>query len=112
MISFIELLHVPTVGQSKLLATDLNQEHLRRLNTAILDREPQHIFLPAGVARLMRESGAFPWLPKSAKEQLGSLGVYLRQGSKTVYSHLHFSAYGKFQQKKNEQASTIESLIK
>lgn len=112
LVSFIELLHVPTVGQSKLLATDLNQEHLRRLNAVILDREPQHIFLPAGVARLMRESGAFPWLPNSAKEQLGSLGLYLRHDSKTVYSHLHFSVYGKFQHRKVEQARAINQLLK
>ena len=110
-VSFIELLHIPTVGRNKLVAADLNRQHLAMLNEVILAGAAQHIFVPQAVARLMRETGQFPWLPKAATEQSGPLGVLYRQGTKAVYSHLHFSVYGKFEARKVEEAAAIRSLI-
>ena len=111
LVSFVELLHVPTVGRSKLVATDLQVSHLRMLNSAILDGQAEHIFLPAGVVRLMQAAGAFPWLPKKSERGAGPLGIIFRSGAKTVYSHLHFSVYGEFAERKSQQATAIGALL-
>lgn len=110
LVSFAELLHVPTVGRSNLAPEDLQPSHLRMLNSAILNGKAQHIFVSAGVARLMRGSGAFPWL---AKEPTASnpLPVLYREASRTVHLHLHFSNYGKFQQQLEAEAMAIASLL-
>lgn len=110
-VSFIELLHVPTVGRNKLIAEDLDVTHLQRLGSAILDGQAKHVFLPSGVARLMRATGRFPWLGSTSRSQTGPLGILFQGGQKTVYSHLHFSVYGKFQRRKVEEAAAIRELL-
>lgn len=50
-VSFAELLHLPTTGQSKLEIQDLDVTHLQRLKDWILDGQAEYIFFPAGVAR-------------------------------------------------------------
>jgi hypothetical protein len=110
-ISFIELLHVPTVGRSKLVPADLSSQHLHMLNEVVLAGSAQHIFVPQAVARLMHATGLFAWLPKRPTEHLGPLGVLYRRGTKAVYSHLHFSVYGKFEARKVNEAAAIQSLI-
>lgn len=111
LVSFIELLHVPTVGRNALVASDFEASHLRVINAAILEGQAAHIFIPATVARLMRETEAFPWLPKVPQEKAGALGVLFRNPGKTVYSHLHFSVYGKFHQQKVDEAVAIRGLL-
>lgn len=111
LVSFIELLHVPTVGRNKIATTDLDMGHLKRLNSAIMEGQAAHIFLPTGVAHLMSKTSAFPWLKRSPIEEVGSLGVLFRSPTKVVYSHLHFSVYGRFEQQKVEQAAAIRDLI-
>jgi hypothetical protein len=64
LVSFVELLHVPTVGRSRLTPADLHSSHLQMLNSAILEGKPEHIFVSASVMRLMHDSKAFPWLSK------------------------------------------------
>jgi len=59
----------------------------------------------------MQATGQFAWLPKRPAEYLGPLGILYRQGTKAVYSHLHFSVYGKFEERKVNEAATIKSLI-
>lgn len=111
LVSFTELLHVPTVGRSSLIPADLDPAHLKNLNTAIREGQARHIFIPAGVARLMNATEAFPWLAKTLKERFGPLGIYLRDSDTTVYSHLHFSVYGKFEKQKVEEAKAIRELL-
>ncbi|MFC3110796.1 hypothetical protein ACFQAT_11570 [Undibacterium arcticum] len=111
LVSFIELLHVPTVGRNILAANNLDATHLNMLNAAILGGNPTHIFIPRSVAGLMRATGVFPWLAKVPQEQAGSLDLLFRTGTKTVYSHLHFSAYGKFTQRKAQEATAIRALL-
>jgi hypothetical protein len=110
-VSFIELLHVPTVGRNVLTPDDLSVEHLALLNDVILKGDAQHVFLPQAVARLMRATGQFGWLPKAATDHFGPLGVLYRQGTKTVYNHLHFSVYGAFLERKQNEAAAIRALI-
>jgi hypothetical protein len=110
LVSFAELLHVPTVGRSKLVPQDLDPAHLGMLNSAILHGKAKHIFVSASVMRLMQASKAFPWLPK---ERVGSgpLRILYSNQSRSVYSHLHFSNYGKFQQQLEQEAHAIAALL-
>lgn len=110
LVSFVELLHVPTVGRNKLVPEDLDPSHLQMLNAVMLNGTAQYIFISAGVARLMRASGAFSWLPKQPIAP-GSLPVLYKANQRTVYLHLHFSNYGKFQQQLTREAVAIAALI-
>jgi hypothetical protein len=110
LVSFVELLHVPTVGRSKLVPDDLDARHLQRVNAAIIDGRAEHVFVSAAVARLMRASGVFNWLPREPSGE-GPLRTYHRSANRIVYSHLHFSSYGKFQQQLEREASAIASLL-
>ncbi len=112
LVSFVELLHVPTAGRNKLEVEDLSEAHLKALSAAILEGQPLHIFLPAGVSRLMRSSKAFSWLPEAPVTRQGPLDVLFRGNGKTVYSHLHFSVYGKFQKQKIAEAAFMSDLAR
>ena len=111
LVSFAELLHVPTVGRNKITLDDLDQHHLNYLNSAILDGKPSHIFLPITVALLMKKTGAFPWLRTASSDKQGPLNVLFKSEDRTVYSHLHFSVYGKFLERKVAQATAIRELL-
>ena len=110
LVSFAELLHIPTVGRSSLTPQDLDPLHLRWLNEAILHGQAKYIFVSAGVARLMRASKAFPWLPKKP-DTSRPLRILYGDPTRTVYSHLHFSNYGKFQKQLEEEANSIAALL-
>jgi hypothetical protein len=110
LVSFVELLHVPSVGRNKLEPRDLDPSHLLGINSAVLHGKAKHIFMSVDVAHLMRASKAFPWLPKEAAGP-GPLRVLYREPSRTVYSHLHFSNYGKFQQQLEAEARAIAALL-
>ena len=110
LVSFIELLHIPTVGRSGLVVNGLNKDHLIRLNNAMLNGAARHIFISAGVARLMRSSNVFAWLSASeAKPE--TLPVLFQDGNRTVYQHLHLSNYGKFEKQMREEANAIAALL-
>lgn len=111
LISFVELLNVPTAGRSSLVAADLSGAHLKRLNEVIIEGRALHVFIPTGVAQLMRGTGLFPWLPRAPIRSEGPLGVWFRVGRKTMYSHLHFSVYGKFAQQKAVEALAIRGVL-
>lgn len=110
-VSFAELLHVPTVGRSKLVPADLNGGHLDRIDEAIRAGQARHIFLSSDVIRLMRASGSFEWLRGDAAQQAGVLDIVHREGPRTVYRHLHFSNYGKFQSRLDAEAKAIARLL-
>jgi hypothetical protein len=109
-VSFVELLHLPTVGRNKLAPEDLDHLHLRMVNSAILSGQARHIFISAGVVRLMRASGAFPWLSGRTASS-GPLPVLYRQAHRAVYLHLHLSNYGKFQRQLEAEATAIGTLV-
>jgi hypothetical protein len=112
LVSFVELLHAPTVGRNPGLAPeDFDSDHLSMINCAVLGGVARHVFISAGVARLMRASGAFPWLQSTGHSAANPLAVLYSNGSCHVYQHLHFSNYGKFQQRLSDEASAIASLI-
>lgn len=112
LISFVELLHLPTVGRNKLEATDLDKEHLKKINHAILEGKAEYIFISAKVAFLMHKTRSFTWLNKKVIEKDDTLGIYNYLGKKKIYSHLHFSNYGKFLEQKRNEALFIRGLVK
>ena len=109
-ISFIELLHAPTVGRNKLHFSDLDETHLAIIDDAILHGKAKHIFVSANVLQLMRDSKKFPWVPKTNQTK-AILPVIFSKDEKSVYKHLHFSNYGKFQLQLEKEALAIFKLI-
>jgi hypothetical protein len=110
-VSFVELLHLPTYGRSMLQVVDLNGDHLQRVNAAIEHGTARHIFIPDRVGKLMRSSGAFPWMPKTPADAGEDLKVWHRIGEKTIYWHYHFSVYGIFEERKTKQLQAIRRLV-
>jgi hypothetical protein len=110
-VSFVEVLHVPTIKTSSLNVDDLNASHLSWLNKAITQSENRFIFVPSGVARLMQLSHQFSWLPSRPEISSNGLGVYFRDSRRTIYSHLHFSTYGRFEERKVAEAHAIQRLL-
>lgn len=110
-VSFVELLHVPTIGRNKLEVGDLNKKHLQFLSQLILSEHPKNVFIPAQVASLLRKTGLFDWLPNKPNHTNNALGIWARKGATVVYSHLHFSVYGKFEEEKSRQLKAIGALI-
>ena len=110
LVSFTELLHLPTVGRSNLVPEDLDRTHLQQINAAILQGTAKHIFVSAGVARLMHSTKIFPWLAKMPSGD-GPLRIFYSDQSRSVYSHLHFSNYGRFQPQLEAEASAIAALL-
>jgi hypothetical protein len=108
-VSFIELLHLPTVGRNKLDASDLDYNHLQFVNSLATRGEPRHIFLSAGVIRLMHSTELFQWLPKAQQKQVLPKLTAIKETK--IYQHLHLSNYGKFQTQLNEEAAAIRQLI-
>ncbi|PNG50262.1 MULTISPECIES: hypothetical protein [unclassified Variovorax] len=111
-VAFIELLHIPTVGRSRLVRADLDDAHLSKLSDYVLDGDAEHVFVSKKVARLMHATKRFRWLEKRPLGQFGPLDILYRQETKTVYSHTHFSAYGKYEAQKVDEADAIRSLLR
>jgi hypothetical protein len=113
LVSFVELLHVPTIGRNQRLEpTDLRSSHLQMLSSAMLGGKPKHIFVSAGVVRLMHATRAFPWLSKKPTAGSGRLPVLYSSADRKVYLHLHFSNWwGKFQQRAELEANAIASNV-
>lgn len=109
-ISFIELLHVPTVGRNKLTVNDLNEEHLTYIRDAIFSKSKKAVFMSDTVFRLLKKSALFSWLNHAQSLDNHTLQVFF-SGDVMVYKHLHFSTYGKFQPQKQAEAAAIRALI-
>jgi hypothetical protein len=108
-VSFVELLHIPTVGASQLTPQDLDAAHLDELSALIAGGANRNIFISDKVARLMRASGRFRWLPKPIPKEV--LPVLHREGATTVYQHLHFSNFGTFRNRMTLEAAAIAGLL-
>ena len=110
LVSFIELLHLPTVGRSLLEPGDLASTHLKALNKFIFEGGAKFIFISAGVARLMRSTGLFPKLGQPVPAS-SALRVMHQDADRTVFMHLHFSNYGRFEMQLQAEAKEIAALI-
>jgi hypothetical protein len=110
LVSFVELLHLPTIGRSQLIPADLDPGHLKWLDNVIRAGEARHIFVSAGVLRLMQTTDRFQWLRNSPTPK-DSLPVLYDDGRRKIYRHLHFSNYGKFQAQLERERTLIWSFI-
>ena len=110
LVSFIELLHLPTVGTSGLKPEDFLAEHLNYVNEVIVNGRAEHVFVSSSVLRHMHQSKRFPWarLPKPSSTLLP---VVHRTARLAVYQHLHLSyQWGRVEQLRSE-AEGIANLI-
>ncbi len=110
-VSFIELLHLPTAGRNKIEENDLSDRHLQFLESAMFNTNARRVFIPAGVARILRLTARCSWLPAVPEKGNGPLAVWRRKGNVTIYRHLHFSVYGKFQQQKVREIDAIRAFV-
>ena len=110
LVSFIELMDVPTVGRSQLTQQDLPRRHLERLRKAIFHGDANFVFLSAGVQRLMVSTGLFPEILQ-VRRNFGALRVLYEGDNRAVFLHLHLSNYGKFEQQRRAEANEIAGLL-
>lgn len=110
LVSFVELLDVPTVGRSALNDEDLDPGHLSYLRRVLFDGQARFVFLPAGVQRLLLASGRFPELA-SVTRIFAGLRVLYEDDGRAIFLHLHFSNYGKFEQQLQAERRGIAELL-
>jgi len=101
----------PTTGISSLTVSDLDPDHLRLLSDVFLYGSARHIFVSDKVGRLLQSTRKFRWLSSNPTSEAGGLKTYYRSGDKSVYKHLHFSNYGRFQERLDEEAALIKAMI-
>jgi hypothetical protein len=85
---------------------------LQRLNLAIVSGVAKFTFIPDRVGKLMKASGAFPWM--SAAPQVdgeSALKIWYRDGERTVSWHYHLSVYGKCERDKSRQLAAMRALV-
>ena len=111
LISFIELVEFPTTGRSRLQIGDLNKTHLDRLRGWIWGGSASFIFVPSGVAKILRSTGYFPEIPSKPVGNFGEFRILFKDSDRQVFQHLHFSNFGKFEQRLQKEASDIRRLI-
>jgi hypothetical protein len=114
LVSFVELIEVPTYGRSLLRVDDLKASHVDRLRDWVLHGKAAYIFIPPGVGRLLRRTRQFSWLTEEPIAHEGSLPVLFRSGQKVVFAPFHFSCVGKGCLKKDRdlQIRDIGKLIR
>lgn len=108
-ISFIELLHVPTVGRNRLISKDILSKHIEFLRQAIFKGEAEYIFVTSTAYNLLKTVNGFEALKKSF-ETVTSLRTLYQDEQRKIFQHLHFSNYGKFQQQMTLEAKSIFAL--
>ncbi|MHB8883224.1 MAG: hypothetical protein ACYC69_17160 [Thermodesulfovibrionales bacterium] len=111
LVSFVELLHLPTIGISKLNAGDLSSGHLHSLADIIEHGEAKYIFMSSSVATLMRQTDVFPWVPEKPIRMDGDLAVLRDQNGRTIYSMYHLSCYGWQLEVLNRQIKQVRNIV-
>ncbi len=107
-ISFMELLHLPTVGRNpKLTPKDFDKKHIERIYSLISAGKKLNIFAPATTIRLLDLKRKFQF----KTQKTDRFDEILTLNEVSIYKHLHFSyQYGKNTQMQNE-AQGIKKLI-
>jgi hypothetical protein len=112
LVSFVELLHVPTTGRSALTRGELSDDHLRWLSNIFDNGAAKYIFFVGQrVARLMRERGMFFWLRSRPLGTDGNLKVLRQQDGRTIYEMYHLAAYGWQWATLNAQIAQISQIV-
>lgn len=94
-VSFVELLHVATIGQSRLGRSDLDTDHIARLQSWMTGGNVRYVFASRMVARWLQRIRLFEELRSPAAENASGLrGWTLRRTGQQLLLHSHFSAWG------------------
>lgn len=112
-ISFVELLDLPTCGRNIITKSDIRKSHIEYINSIISNGTKKNIFISANVLRLMQKFEDLKWIKSSRlKEEGCTLPILYKSNNSTVYLHLHFSNYGKFQNQKVQESTEIAKIAK
>lgn len=102
LVSFVELLHVPTTGRSNLNASDLCPDHLCKLADWFDCGSAKYIFFVSSkVTMLMRQKQPSPDLDLLPPNQMKTddnykdLKVLRKENGQTIYGIYHFSVHYK-----------------
>lgn len=110
-VSFVELLHVPTV-ESRLEVGDLNNNHIAWLAELFENGVYRYAFIPPSVVDLMRKTGRFRWLSRKAIRVEGDLEVLRdKSNGQVIYKMYHFSCYGWQRTKLHRQIEQVRNLV-
>jgi len=112
-VSFIELLHLPTIGTNKLDVTDLSPDHIKRLKEIIEEGHARYIFIPSSALQLMRKTKRFPWISQEPLRTDGNLEIIHENSSKgqVIYRMYHLSCYGWQTAKLRRQLGQVRKLV-
>lgn len=110
-ITFMELVNKPTVGRNKITIDDLDMKHLDFIKQVIFSESTKAVFICDTVAKIMKKTHQFDWLNLNCIKTKNDLNIYYDDNNITVYKHLHFSNYRKFQDQKNQEAKSIFKII-
>jgi hypothetical protein len=119
LVSFIELLHVPTTGRSKLGTNDLCPAHLQILANWLNCGSANYIFfLSAKVTSLIRQAGLSPGLDLLPPNQtiyddyFEDLKVLRKRNNQRIYEIYHLSCYGWQWPKLERQIDQIREIVR
>jgi len=111
MVSFVEVLDLPTVGVNKLTPDDLSPVHLKFLADLLDQGSAEHVFLPSAVVSLLRKTGQFRWLPGQPKATGGALRVLRERSEQVIYQMYHLSCYGWQLSELDRQIAQIRTMV-
>ncbi len=111
LVSFVELLDLPTTGISSLKVGDLSLVHLDALANIIDCGAAKHVFMSSRVTNLLRQTKVFPWIPRAPLKTYGDLAVLREQNGQTIYQMYHLSCYGWQLNALNKQIAQIRSIV-
>ncbi len=112
VVSFIELLHLPTVGTNNLTSEDLSVSHLKSLANLLEHGSAKYVFLSSKVIALLKQAKIFEWLPRKPLSMDGDLGVLRDKKEQTIYLMYHLSCYGWQLEVLNRQIAQIQQMVK
>jgi hypothetical protein len=111
LVSFVELLHLPTTGGRNLKAEDLSLVHLNSLMN-IFDRgDAKYIFMSSSVTNILRQAKMFPWLRRNLSRMDGDLTVLREHDGQIIYEMYHLSCYGRQLDVLNRQILQIRNIL-
>jgi hypothetical protein len=107
------LLHLPTVGTSKLDVGDLSLEHMKRLKDIFEGGNARFIFIPSMTIGLMRKTKLFPWLHSKPLRTDNDLEVLYENSSRgqVIYQMYHLSCYGWQEAKLSRQVVQVREMV-
>ncbi|OHE27956.1 MAG: hypothetical protein A3J94_12820 [Syntrophus sp. RIFOXYC2_FULL_54_9] len=112
LVSFVELLNIPTTGRSNLILADLCTDYLSELNNKFDTGAARYIFVSRRVTELMRQSKCFSRLLPNPLPMDGDLKVLRNENGQIIYEMYHLSCYGWQLAILNRQIAQIREMLR